>query len=113
MQAWLFHREIQRRLAQVLEKYKDVLPPLPQPDKKTLNAIRRSDICVLDYTQDDDIVPIRLKALLYEPASPEEEKNPIDIEIKPGDERNEYEALEAAVLDLIRLDRYERRAWSG
>jgi hypothetical protein len=27
-------------------------------------------------------------------------------------ERDDYEALEAAILDLIRLDRYERRAWS-
>ena len=27
-------------------------------------------------------------------------------------ERNKYEALEAAVLDLQRLDRYEQRAWA-
>jgi hypothetical protein len=27
-------------------------------------------------------------------------------------ERNEYDALEEAVPDLIRLERYERRAWS-
>jgi hypothetical protein len=27
-------------------------------------------------------------------------------------QRNEYEALEEAIPDLIRLERYERRAWS-
>jgi hypothetical protein len=27
-------------------------------------------------------------------------------------ERNEYHALEEAIPDLIRLERYERRAWS-
>jgi hypothetical protein len=27
-------------------------------------------------------------------------------------QRNDYEALEEAIPDLIRLERYERRAWS-
>ena len=27
-------------------------------------------------------------------------------------ERDEHEALEAAAVDLVRLDRYQRRAWS-
>jgi hypothetical protein len=31
---------------------------------------------------------------------------------KQIEERDEYAALEAAIVDLIRLDRYQRRAWS-
>ena len=63
----------------------------------------------------DDIVPIRLKALLEEP---EEEHKPAENpavkepEAVEWSDRDAYEALEAAVEDLIHLDRYEQRAWS-
>jgi hypothetical protein len=59
---------------------------------------------------DDDIVPIRFEALLHEPDPAAEEKA---LELaKQIEERDEYEALEAAIVGLIRLDRYQRRAWS-
>ena len=56
------------------------------------------------------VVPCVLDALLEEP-------DPIDEQIrergrKQIEERDEFEALEAAIGDLIRLDRYQRRAWS-
>ena len=63
----------------------------------------------------DDIVPVRLKAML-------EERERGGLSGGPFGERasarrlersrNDYEALEAAVPDLVRLDRYEQRAWS-
>jgi hypothetical protein len=63
----------------------------------------------------DDIVPTRLKALLEQPEEPDRcaRSGPVSEAAENGSvDRNEYEALEAAIRDLIRLDRYERRAWS-
>ena len=62
----------------------------------------------------DDPVPIRLKALLLEEIPAEQEATAYEIARKhvDGQERNAGEALEAAIPDLLRLDRYERRTWS-
>jgi hypothetical protein len=57
------------------------------------------------------IVPIRLKALLEEQEVDDQIIQLAQKRVKEQ-ERDEYEALEAAILDLIRLGRYERRAWS-
>ena len=57
------------------------------------------------------IVPIRLKALLEEQELDDQVLELARKRVKEQ-ERDEYEALEAAILDLIRLGRYERRAWS-
>jgi hypothetical protein len=74
-----------------------------------------------DYNSDncpwasDDIVPIRIKALLEEEEpSDEAEARALDVARKEirRQQRNEYEALEEAAPDLIHLERYERRAWS-
>ena len=63
-----------------------------------------------------DIVPLRLKVLLEEPEfSDEETRERARKQIKECEQieqRDEYEALRAAIDDLIRLERYERRAWS-
>jgi hypothetical protein len=63
---------------------------------------------------DIGIVPIRLKALLEEPDSIDDKTLELarqQIE-QQTEKRDEYEALEAASLDLKRLDRYQRRTWS-
>lgn len=63
----------------------------------------------------DDIVPVRLKALLEEPEESETSARTdraCEIVLDQPEERDECEALEAAVLDLIRLERYEQRVWS-
>jgi hypothetical protein len=57
-----------------------------------------------------ELVPIQLRALLQEPDDIDEETR--ERARKRIEERNEHEALEAAIGDLIRLDRYQRRAWS-
>jgi hypothetical protein len=60
----------------------------------------------------DGVVPIRLKALL-EPddssGAQSRSSNEAKMEIE---ERDEHEALTEALSDLIKLDRYERRALS-
>lgn len=92
MEAWLAYREIQRLIPQVTAKYRDQLgPPL---------------------AEDCEIVPIHIKVLLEEPTE-EEEEQALGLarkEIK-RQERTDYEALEEAIPDLIRLERYDRRAW--
>jgi hypothetical protein len=99
MEAWLAYREIQKLVPPALKKFEaQMLPPMPGVDWR-------------DGT--DDIVPVRLKALLEEPTE-EEEKRALQLarEEIARQERNDHEALEEAIPDLIRLERYERRAWS-
>lgn len=101
LEAWLAHREIEARLPQVMEKYKDQMLPPMKVDEPLPDWLR----------YDDDIVPIRFKALLDEP-DPAAEEKALELTRKQIEECDEYEALEAAVVDLIRFDRYQRRAWS-
>jgi hypothetical protein len=64
------------------------------------------------FPHDSGIVPLRLKLLLQDPATAQDERKALDLAKEQIQERDEYEALEAAIQDLIRLDRYEGRAWS-
>lgn len=94
LQAWLDHREIQKLVPQVMNKYEL---------KGRLEVLT------------GDLVPIQIKVLLEEEEpTEEEEERALDRagkEVK-RQQRTEYEALEEAIPDLIRLERYERRAWS-
>jgi hypothetical protein len=103
MEGWLAEWEIEKRLPAVLEKYKDQMPPLLKSDEKDL-----------EWLQDvHEIVPLRLKVLLDE-SDPDKESNALELAKKQVEEqeRDDHEALAAAVPDLIRLERYQRRAWS-
>jgi hypothetical protein len=63
----------------------------------------------------DFLIPNRLMALLEEPeesAKPAQSGTANGTAMNNSDDRDEFAALEAAARDLIRLDRYERRAWS-
>jgi hypothetical protein len=123
MEAWLAEWEIRKQLSRVLEKYRDRMglahaaaPQNPAPwaddlllDAETLNSYKTTDWARLgDW---DMIVPIRLKALVEEKEVDDQILQLAEKRVKEQ-ERDEYEALEAAILDLIRLGRYERRAWS-
>jgi hypothetical protein len=93
IEAWLAYREIQSLIPQVRAKYRDqISPPL---------------------ADDPEIVPIDIKMLLEEPTE-EEEERALELARKEisRQQRNEYQALEEAIPDLVRLERYERRAWS-
>jgi hypothetical protein len=123
MEGWLAEWEIMKQLPNVLEKYRERigLAKLPVPadpapwtkeldlDAETLHFYKVTDWARLgDW---DMIVPIALKARVEE-----EEIDGTILELARKRlnerERDEFEALQAAVLDLIRLSRYERRAWS-
>ena len=93
MQAWISHREIESQLPKLLKKY-----------NCTPN----------DGSKHDDIVPIKLKALLEEDDSAEAGERALkDAHQHVKDqERAECDALEEALPDLKRLERYERRARS-
>lgn len=97
-EARLAEREIRARVPELLQKYKDQMPPPLKLDDKYPDWI-----C-------GELVPIQLRALLQEPDDIDEETR--ERARKRIEERNEHEALEAAIGDLIRLDRYQRRAWS-
>src|SRR5215469_11503529 len=88
-------KEIERRLPSVLEKYRDRLEP--------------EDFDPSPY----ELVPLGLKVLLEEP-DPREEQHALDLAWKQIEQqqRDEHEAMQEAIPDLIRLERYERRAWS-
>jgi hypothetical protein len=119
MEAWLAEWEIAARVPKLLEKYKDQMPP-PMEIKEPTPPNNNEDIpewMTMDWIRyADDIVPIRLKALLQEPDDIDEPtRERVRKQIMERDQieqRDEYEALETAVNDLIRLDRYQRRAWS-
>lgn len=98
-QAWLAYREIQLLAPRVMKQYEAQL--LPPPEGESLGFSH-------------DIVPIRVKCLLEETVSSEEEERALDLAIREvkRQQRNEYEALQEAIPDLKRLERYERRAWS-
>jgi hypothetical protein len=103
LQAWLAYREIQALIPQVMKKYESEMLP---PHRNDSNACAWAT---------DDIVPVRIKALLEE-EEPSDEAEARHLELARTEirrqQRNEYEALEEAAPDLIRLERYERRAWS-
>jgi hypothetical protein len=91
-EASLAHREIQTFVPQTLNKCQPA--PLP-PTAET--------------AWDDDIVLIRI-----EECNREEQALALAIgtEEMQRRQRKENEELEEAIPDLIRLERYERRAWS-
>jgi hypothetical protein len=101
MQSWLAYRDVVSLVPKAIEKYKEQLPG-PEPS-------------VADAEFDAPLVPLQLKLLLEEPDWIDPDEGVLALarkEIKK-EERDELEALEAAAPDLVRLDRYERRAWSS
>jgi hypothetical protein len=140
MQMWLAEREIEARLPNLLKKYElrmlveelnnedstpcadatdaDEFPGGLFPEELRLKASTvyhrlKASGCRSEY--DDTPIPYRLMELLEEPDRMDESALSAatnkTAENTSGD-RNEFEALEAAIRDLVRLDRYERRAWS-
>jgi hypothetical protein len=103
MQAWLAHREIQALVPKVRKKYrKQLLPPHLDSSKR-------------DISLDFGIIPINIKALLEEESDsiePNEKAVKAASRLIESTERDEHEIMEKAAIDLVLLDRYERRVWS-
>lgn len=99
MGAWLAHREIEALVPKVLEKYKDQIEPSPEGNGATIAG---------------EFVPISITALLEETDSIQQKRAALELALKLIEEqqRDEHAALAEAAADLVRLDRYERRAWS-
>jgi hypothetical protein len=97
--ALLAREQILRLVPFFLEKYKDQLAESEtQANKSPPSPF--------------DIVPLELKVLLQSPETMEEEERARELARQQIKDRDEFEAFEQAAIDLIRLDRYERRAWS-
>jgi len=96
MAVWLANREIETLVPKALEKYFNERPQIGQPPDPF------------------GLVPIRLKALLEESECAETQHKALELATQhfKAQERNECEALEEAIPDLICLERYDRRAWS-
>jgi len=92
--ALLAREQILLLVPSFLEKYKDQMPANKSPPSSF------------------DIVPLELKVIAQSFETKEEEKRALDLARQQVKERDEFEAFEKATIDLIRLDRYERRAWS-
>jgi hypothetical protein len=103
MQAWLAHREIQALAPKVEEKYREQMLP-PHLDRSGR-----------DISLDFGMIPINIKALLeeeLESIEPNENALKAASRLIESSERDEHEIMEEAAIDLVRLDRYERRGWS-
>jgi hypothetical protein len=86
----------------LLEKYKDKLPPpiLPEDMMSEIDCLFLPHLAeFLEERENKVAVEALNKAIKFRAATCIQE-------------RDESEAFEAAIEDLIRLDRYERRAWS-
>ena len=82
------------------EKYKDKLPPpiLPEDMMSEIDCLFPAHLA--EFLRENKVAVEALnKAIKFRAATCIQE-------------RDESEAFEAAIEDLIRLDRYERRAWS-
>jgi len=102
LEMWVLDREITKLVPKLFEKYRDQL------------LLEFGEIGPIDLEPTDGIIPICLKALLEEPDSMEDDEGALkraEAHVVQ-DERDEYQAIEEAISDLVRLERYERRTWS-
>jgi hypothetical protein len=103
MQAWLAQREIQALVPKVRKKYRKQMLP------------RHLDSNGRDISLDFGMIPINIKALLEEDSGsiePSENALKAASQLIVSTERDEHEIMEEVAIDLVRLDRYERRVWS-
>ena len=116
LQAWLACREIGLRAPKLLEKYRAAMlaavaeeysPEMTAEQKKVSLA---ADEKYLKESEPGGLVPIGLRLLLQE--SEAVDQSIIEAAVDDVEEREEWEAMQAALPDLVRLDRYERRVWS-
>jgi hypothetical protein len=103
IQMWLAHREIEALVPKVREKYKNMIHRSAKGSEKIAQEVGTG------------MVPIAIKTLLSEEeASIEANQHAINVARKliNAEDRDEYAALEEGIVDLVRVDRYEKRAWS-
>jgi len=121
MASWVVSREIERLVPMLKEKYEQQIRQCngdgepSEPGKSVgghLNEEARDDgkgVTSCEYMS--GLVPIQLKALLEPIEAPEEKLRAVDVVRQRLKERDEGEAFEEAMPDLIRLERYEQQAY--
>jgi len=97
----LAYKELKAHILKMLIKYKARMPPELNVEGVPDNIYKKVDLSLL--------VGLLLS---FDPTA--EEAPALDLASKQiaAQERDEFEALEEALPDLIRLERYESRAWS-
>jgi hypothetical protein len=102
------------RLPELVARHKDRIADLLRCD---VPASFDSYEGIVDWFDENgfgesDAVAILLDAISDEPTPIDDEAVERAREKMAAEQRDEHEALKAAVPDLVRLERYERRAWS-
>jgi hypothetical protein len=122
MASWVLSREIEFLVPKLMEKYEQQISerkkaaaersdPAKSPDGN-LNKEKQDNVDVTPAEYVSGLVPIQLKALLEPIEAPEEKARAIGIVRQRLKERDEREAFEEAMPDLIRLERYEQQAYN-
>ncbi len=121
MASWVLSREIELLVPKLMEKYEQQISerkkaaaersdPAKSPDRNLIEEKQdNEDVTPAEYV--NGLVPIQLKALLEPIEAPEEKVRAIGIVRQRLEERDEGEAFEEAMPDLIRLERYEQQAY--
>jgi hypothetical protein len=107
-------QEIRARLPEVFAKYKDKIAVMMERD---VPASANSYEEIMGWLTDGIFSEADIRSFIFEELV--SETKPIDNQVLEAarkqieaGQRDEYEALRAAIRDLVRLDRYENRAWS-
>jgi hypothetical protein len=107
-------REIQARLPELFTKYKDKISALMERD---VPAWANSYEAIMDWLTDGIISEADIRPCIFTELV--SETKPVDNQILEdarkqieAGQRDEYEAFQTAVRDLVRLDHYESRVWS-
>ncbi|MGB6796319.1 MAG: hypothetical protein WBE48_07120 [Xanthobacteraceae bacterium] len=122
MASWVLSREIELLVPKLMEKYEQQIPGNKKQEGEEPSARGKSETDNLSKEEHDSddmtsseyvngLVPIQLKALLESIEAPEEKARAIDAVRQRLEERDDAEAFEEAMPDLIRLGRYEQQAY--
>lgn len=121
MASWVLSREIERLVPKLVEKYERQISEIKkgggepsEPGKSQTENLSKEELDSEDVTSGEyvnGLVPVQLKALLQPVAAPEEKARAIDVVRARLEERDDAEAFEEAMPDLIRLERYEQQAY--
>jgi hypothetical protein len=120
MASWVLSSEIEFLVPKLMEKYEQQISerkkaaaadPAKSPDGNLIEEKQdNEDVTPAEYV--NGLVPIQLKALLEPIEAPEEKARAIGIVRQRLEERDEGEAFEEAMPDLIKLERYEQQAYN-
>jgi hypothetical protein len=104
----LAYKLLSELCARVMEQYRDELPPPIAPDESGAETFVSGELIPLQIQALEEFARAREAVN----KAREDRSEYFEQASKLVRERDQYECLEKALADLVRLDRYERRAWS-